>query len=106
MESSFRIVVDIVTSLARAASSVFLEQRFQTLEFIGFGTEMGKVSVTASIFLGDLFLHLGSIVAVERVTFDESCRYFLSCEDLLKCGLNSRRTRARRPSDCDDGKPF
>src|SRR5262249_43441616 len=98
----------IVQVLARAPTSglaVVAEQALQLAEQIGLGAEVAEVLVAALQCTLHLLLHLGAVVAMKAVTFDEGGRDLLAPEYLLE-GLAYRGgTGARRAGDSDDGMP-
>ena len=78
------LAVQVLARVSRAGFAVTPEQGFEFREQVRFRTEMTEAVVAAGPFLGHALLHLGAVVAMEAVAFDEGGVHPFATEDLIE----------------------
>ncbi|MNL42462.1 hypothetical protein D3C87_1649170 [compost metagenome] len=98
--------MQVVPVHARAGFGIGAEQVLQLAEQVVLLAEVAEVHIAGALGLGHLDLHLGAVVAVEAVAFDNHRLHALAAEDVLEGTGHRRGTGARGAGDGDNGITF
>ena len=90
-------VVEVVTLFAGAGFTVGPEQFLELVETVGLRAEV------AEMLFGHLDLHLGAVVAMEAVAFDDGGVDAFAGEDMLEGTFDGGGSGAGRAGYCHDG---
>src|SRR3569623_1332838 len=96
MQRGFRVVMDIVTRIAGSRFAITADHSLQFGEQVGLGTEVTEMLVAPIRLLGHLGAHFGTVVSMERVSFDIGGDDILAADNLLESPLDGCRACARR----------